>query len=463
MAEETPQEKLTDALSEMQLVGSVIATPNMYRDVGAICADTHFGFGVNRSIWKMIGVFIARDRDPRPASLSRALRDDKLLQANGGEQYLLDCMQVALPTDSDIRDYALYIRELADRRALRDAMLEAIDQIETGEPGVGDVPAVAGAALATLQAASSGVHGFTQTVKAVDAAQLAYEAMRTAQAGETATGITTGLQSLDEAIGRMEDGELWIVAGRPGMGKTALAMGIAQHVAQHYGAAAVIALEMTALQTGRRMLASYSGVSGTAIRRGEINMLDDDKLVEAMGAIFELDMQIFESMDMTLEDVLATCEREASRKKLRVVVIDYLQLLTTRARVDNRTQEVSIISRALKGLAKRLGCPVIALSQLSRQVDGRDDKRPRMSDLRESGSIEQDADGILMTYREEEYLSRKRPQATATAEQWETWKEAMEVVKGRAEVLIEKQRSGASGGTCVLHFDGPTTRFTDAD
>jgi replicative DNA helicase len=288
------------------------------------------------------------------------------------------------------------------------------------------------------------------------------------------SGIATGLRDLDAKMGGLQPSDLIIVAGRPGMGKTSLATNIAYNIARAYvpelqadgttkaangGSVGFFSCEMSSEQLATRILAERSGIPSSHIRRGGISELDFDKIRECSIELQSLPFYVDETGGLSIAQLMARARRLKRQKGLDLIVVDYIQLLTgSGKRSDNRVQEITEITTSLKALAKELNVPIIALSQLSRQVESRDDKRPQLSDLRESGSIEQDADVVLFVYREEYYLANKEPRP-GTPEH-EKWQIDMGFAHGKAEVIIGKQRHGPTG-TVELHFEASVTRFGD--
>jgi replicative DNA helicase len=289
------------------------------------------------------------------------------------------------------------------------------------------------------------------------------------------SGISTGLRDLDSKMGGLQRSDLIIVAGRPGMGKTAFATNIAYSIAKAYqpevqadgttkalngGVVGFFSCEMSAEQLATRILAEQARIASSAIRRGGITQNEFDRLRDYTIELQHLPLYVDETGGLSISQLTARARRLKRQKGLDVIVVDYIQLLQGSGKKgnDNRVQEVTEITTSLKALAKELNVPIIALSQLSRQVESRDDKHPQLSDLRESGSIEQDADVVLFVYREEYYLQNKEPKP-GTPEH-EKWQLEMELALGKAEVIIAKQRHGPTG-TVRLHFEGQFTRFSD--
>jgi replicative DNA helicase len=309
------------------------------------------------------------------------------------------------------------------------------------------------------------------------------QAERALNSGGHLSGITTGLDSVNGRIGGLHRSDLIILAGRPGMGKTALATNIAFNAAQRLvrdkedgidpaksvgAGVAFFSLEMSADQLATRILSEQSGISSENLRMGKISQQDFRNLARAAGELETLPLYIDDTPGLTIAALRTRARRLKRRHGIDLIVVDYLQLLqgSTKASGDGRVQEISEISRGLKTLAKELHVPVIALSQLSRAVEQREDKRPQLSDLRESGSIEQDADIVLFVYREEYYVNAKepkRPDANSTADvhaAHDRWMAEASEVFGLSELIIAKQRHGATGKV-KLKFEAKITRFSD--
>jgi replicative DNA helicase len=307
----------------------------------------------------------------------------------------------------------------------------------------------------------------TALTTAVDMAARAYQ-----REGKL-SGLATGLKDLDSKMGGLQSSDLIIVAGRPGMGKTALATNVAYNVARAWrgevqadghistvngGIVGFFSLEMSAEQLATRIIAEQSGIPSSTIRRGGINERDFEKIKDVAIELQHLPFFIDETGGLTVAQLAARARRLKRQKGLDLLVIDYIQLLqgSTRRSQENRVQEVTEITTNLKALAKELNVPIVALSQLSRQVENRDDKRPQLSDLRESGSIEQDADVVMFVFREEYYLSNKEPRPGT--DEYTKWQVEMAAVHGKAEIIIGKQRHGPTG-TVNVQFDAAVTRF----
>lgn len=411
-----------------------------------------------------------------PVLLADQFKADGAFQEMGGIRYLADLVDRAPPAVT-AGDYARAIADLSVRREIlrlsgemaagatdfREG-LTARDQIESAEARLYD--------LAEPSAGSGRADGFWTFSDAL-AAAVAMAAEAYSRDGGLA-GLSTGLTDLDRQLGGLHPSDLLVIAGRPSMGKTALAVNIAFNVARRYawaqqpdgtrkteagGVVAFFSLEMSAEQLASRLLAEVSGVSSDRLRRGEIDASEFGRVRDASIEIQDAPLYIDATGGLSLSRLCARARRMKRRHGLDLIVVDYLQLVTTDAGAgDNRVQQISAITGGLKALAKELGVPVIALSQLSRQVENRDDKRPQLSDLRESGSIEQDADAVMFVYREEYYLGRAEPH-DGTPEHLE-WIEQMDRCRGLADLIIGKQRHGPIG-TVRLAFNADLTRFGD--
>jgi replicative DNA helicase len=288
--------------------------------------------------------------------------------------------------------------------------------------------------------------------------------------------VSTGIHTLDGKMGGLQPSDLIILAGRPGMGKTSLATNIAFNIANAYeaeqqadgtmkaingGVVGFFSLEMSAEQLATRIISEQTEVSSSKIRRGDITESDFEKLVACSQHMQKIPLYIDQTGGISIAQLAARARRLKRQRGLDVLVIDYVQLMTgsSKASAQNRVQEITEITTGLKALGKELNVPIIALSQLSRQVESRDDKRPQLSDLRESGSIEQDADVVLFVFREEYYVKNLEPRDEFDPK-YEEWKQHFEKVKGTADVIVAKQRHGPTG-TVKLAFQAEFTRFAD--
>jgi replicative DNA helicase len=461
--EDTPSATRTPPYNreaEQALLGALLLNNNTYEKVGDFLRVEHFADAVHGRIYRAIQRLIERGQIADPLTLKALFDQDNDLETVEGGRYL------AVLADSVIsvintEDYGRLIYDLYLRRQLINIGEEVVNSAHSFTL---DQPA-----STQLEAAEQRLFDLANTGSDQRQFQLFGIALR--QAIETAqiafkrdshvVGITSGLTDLDKWLGGLHKSDLIILAGRPSMGKTALATNIAFNAAtspKDGGKVAFFSLEMSAEQLATRLLAQESGVPSDRIRRGEISHDDFPKFVEVSRRLHDIPLFIDDTPALSVSALRTRARRLQRQHGLDMIVIDYLQLLqgSDRRGSDNRVQEISEITRGLKALAKELNVPVIALSQLSRAVEQRDDKRPQLADLRESGSIEQDADVVMFVFREEYYEARREPpQGT---DKHREWQERMSQIYNMAEVIIAKQRHGPVG-TVRLFFEGRLTRF----
>jgi replicative DNA helicase len=466
---------------EQALLGAIFVNNSAYGRVSDFLEPQHFGNAVHARIYDAVSKLIERGQIANPLTLKDQFDQDASLADLGGGQYLSKLAAAAV-TIINAEDYGRRIHDLHLRRQLielggdvvndgfrQDLDDPAITQIERAEARLFE--------LASSGQAEGGLRKLDVALKnALDMAEAAFQ-----RSGRT-VGVATGFIDLDKKLGGLHPSDLVILAGRPAMGKTSLATNIAFNAAKAYRAApgpdgrpraedgAVIgffSLEMSAEQLATRILSEESGVSSDRIRRGDVRRDDFDKFVAASQRLATVPLYIDDTPALSISALRTRARRLKRQQGLGMIVVDYLQLLrpsgSSRGQ-DNRVQEISEITRGLKAIAKELEVPVLALSQLSRQVEQREDKRPQLADLRESGSIEQDADVVMFIFREEYYLSRgepvRRPEETDDKynDRHDRWRERCEQTFGLAEVIIAKQRHGPIG-TVKLHFEAETTKF----
>jgi replicative DNA helicase len=459
--------------AEQSVLGAILVNNDAFYRVSDFLKGEHFFEPVHQAVFETASSLIRAGKVATPVTLKTFMAADTDLGGMTVGQYLARLAAEAT-TIINAHDYGRTIYELALRRDLigigTDMVNVAFDapvdfapkaQIEDAERRLYE--------LAESGRYDGGFQRFAQALTvAVDMAAAAF------QRDGRLSGIATGLRDLDNRMGGLQHSDLIILAGRPGMGKTALATNIAYNVARAYrgeiqadgtnktvngGIVGFFSCEMSAEQLATRILAEQTGISSSSIRRGGITERDFDKIRDYSIELQSLPLFVDETGGLSISQLTARARRLKRQKGLDVIIVDYIQLLQgSGKRSDNRVQEVTEITTSLKALAKELNVPVIGLSQLSRQVESRDDKRPQLSDLRESGSIEQDADVVMFVYREEYYLQNKEPRpGTPEHEKWTT---EMDLVHGKAEVIIAKQRHGPTG-TVDLQFEGQFTRFSD--
>jgi replicative DNA helicase len=458
---------------EQQLLGAILVNNEAYYRVSDFLKVDHFFIEPHRRIYEIAGKLIMSGKVATPLTVKTFFGADERIAELAPVEYL-GRLAANATTIINAEDYGRALFDLALRRSLivigEDMVNEAYDaapeatprtQIETVERRLYE--------LAETGRFDRGFVSFSDALKdAIEMADAAY-----GRAGHL-SGIATGLADLDRLMGGLQRSDLIILAGRPAMGKTSLATNIGFQVARNFrsgvehgvnktidgGVVGFFSLEMSSEQLATRILAEQSGVSSSHIRRGTIDERQFADIVEAAKAMQTLPFYIDQTGGITVGQLAARARRLKRQKGLDLLIVDYLQLLTGSGKraSDSRVNEITEITTGLKALAKELEVPILALSQLSRQVEQREDKRPQLSDLRESGSIEQDADVVLFVYREEYYLQSRKP-AEGTQEFFE-WEAKMEAVHGVAEVIIGKQRHGPTG-TVKLHFDAEVTRFSN--
>lgn len=457
--------------AEQQLLGAILTNNDIYDRVASIIGAKHFYDPVHARIFDIAAARIAKNNLASPVTLKAFMEDDEGLKELGGPAYLARLAGAAISAFA-VRDYAQMIYDLAVRRDLIQLGREISDKAATvdvsSEPREQIVEAEQALyKLAEQGQAESGFQSFLKAVTdAVNVANAAYQ-----REGGLA-GVSTGLIDMDKKLGGLHRSDLLILAGRPSMGKTSLATNIAFNVAKAYkrgqlhdgtegavdgGVVGFYSLEMSAEQLAARILSEAAEVPSEQIRRGDMTEVEFRRFVDAAKALEACPLYIDDTPALPISQLAARARRLKRTYGLDVLIVDYLQLVRGTGKSENRVNEISEITMGLKAIAKELDIPVIALSQLSRQVENREDKRPQLSDLRESGSIEQDADVVMFVFREEYYKEREKP-GDHDLEAMAKWQEEMERLHGRAEVVIGKQRHGPIG-TVELSFEGRFTRF----
>ncbi|SFU05286.1 replicative DNA helicase [Sedimentitalea nanhaiensis] len=457
--------------AEQQLLGAILTNNDVYDKVASIIGAQHFYDPVHARIYEIAAARIAKNALASPVTLKAFMEDDEGLKELGGPAYLARLAGAAISAFA-VRDYAQMIydlairreliglgREISDKAARVDVASEPREQIVEAEQQLYK--------LSEQGQTESGFQSFLRAVTdAVNVANAAYQ-----REGGLA-GVSTGLVDMDKKLGGLHRSDLLILAGRPSMGKTSLATNIAFNVAKAYkrgvlpdgtegtvdgGVVGFYSLEMSAEQLAARILSEASEVPSEQIRRGDMTEAEFRRFVEAAKSLEACPLYIDDTPALPISQLAARARRLKRTHGLDVLIIDYLQLVRGTGRSENRVNEISEITMGLKAIAKELDIPVIALSQLSRQVESREDKRPQLSDLRESGSIEQDADVVMFVFREEYYVEREKP-SDDRLDEMAAWQERMERLHGKAEVVIGKQRHGPIGSV-ELSFEGRFTRF----
>ena len=456
--------------AEQALLGSLMFDNAVFERLSDRLRGSHFYEPFHQRLFDAVEDHIRQGLLAEPTILMERFKQDPAFQEFGGLRYLADLVDRAPPA-ANAPDYARVVYDLALRRDLIRIGGEIIKEAPNPETPADEQIEQAEQTLYSLAETGKPSSGFVSFSHALSGAvEMAGEAYQ--REGKLA-GLATRLDDLDQKLGGLHPSDLLILAGRPSMGKTTLATNIAFNVARNYrweptpdggrktvdgGVVAFYSLEMSAEQLAMRILADASGVSSDKLRKGEIDASDFGKIRDAAIEIGESPLYIDATGGLSISKLAARARRlKRMEHGLDLIVVDYLQLVTTGENSQkNRVQEVSEITGGLKALAKELNVPIIALSQLSRQVEQREDKRPQLSDLRESGSIEQDADCVMFVYRESYYLGRAEPREGT--EEHLKWQEDMDRLQHQAEVVIGKQRHDPIG-IVKLAFDSNTTRF----
>ena len=470
--------------AEQALLGALLANNKAFERVGEYLAPEHFADPVHGRIFQAIKRRVEAGQLADAVTLRAEFEHSGLLDEVGGPAYLAQLLSAMVGVinageygqviyDAWLRRQLVDLGEVVVNRAFgAEAELDAKAQLESAEQALFDLAKEGGA----------GEGGFLTFERALTLAVHQAEKAFTTPGG--VSGLPTGLRDLDNKTGGLHPSDLLIIAGRPGMGKTALATKIAFGAAKAVlrsaqeadpnavpkGGVALFSLEMSADQLATRLLAEESRISGDRIRRGEISQRDFDRFLEVSRELASLPLHIDDTPAISISALRTRCRRLQRTKGLDLIVVDYLQLMRPAAgtRTESRVLEISMITQGLKALAKELSVPVIALSQLSRAVESREDKRPQLSDLRESGSIEQDADVVMFVYRDEYYLMQRAPKELSfdNVEKFQgavdKWQKDMEMAHNKAELIIAKQRHGPTG-TIKLFFEAEFTRFGDLD
>jgi replicative DNA helicase len=460
--------------AEQALLGAILVNNEAFYRVSDFLEPVHFFEPIHQKVYQLARDLIRAGKLATPVTLKTFLDAGVDIGGLTVSQYLARLAAEAT-TIINAEDYGRTVYDLSVRRALIQVGEDMVnvaydapvdfsprDQIEDAERRLYE--------LAETGRYDGGFQRFAQALTtAIDMAAHAF------QRDGKLSGIATGLDDLDRMIGGLQQSDLVILAGRPGMGKTALATNIGYNIAKAWrgevkpdghtstvngGIVGFFSLEMSAEQLATRIIAEQTDIPSNQIRRGGISESDFEKIKDYSIELQNIPLYVDETGGLSVAQLAARARRLKRQRGLDLVVIDYLQLLqgSTRRSAENRVQEITEITTKLKALAKELNVPILALSQLSRQVESRDDKHPQLSDLRESGSIEQDADVVLFVYREEYYHQMRKP-VESNREKFAEWLAEADKVHGKAEVIIGKQRHGPTG-TVELQFDAAVTRFS---
>ena len=452
--------------AEQALLAALLTSNSVYERISDFLRPEQFYDDVNGKIFEAIAKLLENNQLADPLTLKNYFLQKDEMELIGGDRYLIELAKNA-PILSNTATYGKLIYDLYQRREILKISDEITNEANSFDLEINASQIIEKAEVKLYNLSSTGQISqdfkkfSTSLVEAINSAESAYK-----REGQL-SGIATGFTDLDQLLGGFHKTDLMILAGRPSMGKTALATNIAFKMVNtksiddenKKNVVGFFSLEMSSEQLATRILAEDSSISSEKIRRGQLNSNDFQKIVKSSQTLGDLSLYIDDSPNLSISALRTRARRLKRKYGLNAIVIDYLQLVRpSLSRPDNRVLEIAEMTRNLKSLAKELNIPVLCLSQLSRQVEQRDDKRPQLSDLRESGAIEQDADVVMFIYREEYYIERKEP--SPGTEDYQKWQEKMAKIHNVAEVLVAKQRHGPIGKV-NLHFEGSITKFSN--
>tara|TARA_B100000123_G_C25713298_1_gene420948 strand:+ start:13 stop:1446 length:1434 start_codon:yes stop_codon:yes gene_type:complete len=451
--------------AEQALIGSILVNNDIIDEISSIIKPITFYDPAHIKIYEVVQNLNNKGMIANPITLKNFFEKDNMLDDVGGTEYLVKLTRFSASAKQAV-DYAKIIHEMYLRREL--VMIS--DQLSSDTLNAGDKEKNAESiiektekSLYELAERGSFSQSFLKFNFALD--QTIEMATMAMQSEQGIVGVPTGLTELDEKLGGLHKSDLIIIAGRPSMGKTALATNIAYNVSQNIlkkqekSSVAFFSLEMSSEQLSTRILSEQAKIKSNDIRRGKVTEEEINRYIETSRNIYDLPLYIDETPAITISSLSNRARRIKRLFGLSLIVVDYIQLMrASLSKNEGRVQEISEITQGLKALAKELSVPVLALSQLSRAVEQRDDKQPQLADLRESGSIEQDADVVMFVYREEYYLERKQPKLGSI--EHAEWQSKMNDVNGLADIILGKQRHGPTG-TVKVEFEGIYTKFKD--
>ena len=452
--------------AEQALLAALLTSNSVYERISDFLRPEQFYDDINGKIFEAIAKLLENNQLADPLTLKNYFLQKDEMELIGGDRYLIELAKNSTIL-SNTAEYGKLIYDLYQRREILKISDEITNEANSFDPETDASQIIEKAEVKLYNLSSSGEISqdfkkfSTSLVEAINSAESAYK-----REGQL-SGIATGFTDLDQLLGGFHKTDLIILAGRPSMGKTALATNIAFKMVNtksiddenKKNIVGFFSLEMSSEQLATRILAEDSSISSEKIRRGQLNSNDFQKIVKSSQTLGDLSLYIDDSPNLSISALRTRARRLKRKYGLNAIVIDYLQLIRpSLSRPDNRVLEIAEMTRNLKSLAKELNIPVLCLSQLSRQVEQRDDKRPQLSDLRESGAIEQDADVVMFIYREEYYIERKEP--SPGTEDYQKWQEKMAKIHNVAEVLVAKQRHGPIGKV-TLHFEGSITKFSN--
>ena len=453
--------------AEQALLGAILANNQAIEKVEDFLEENDFSDRINNLIYSTIKKIIQKGQLADINTVKLYLENNEEFKKNGGLEYLLKISDNSISIINS-KQYGEIIHDLAIRRKLISLGTDLVNNSFLNDDGQNSSEIIEKVEENLFNLSNDGdiqrgPKSFEEILSnAIDHAEKAYKK------SDEVVGIKSGLSDFDKKIGGLHKSDLIIIAGRPSMGKTAFATNIAYNISKEKGVnkdkidknVLFFSLEMSSDQLATRIMSEISQISSEGIRTGNLSKNDFNKIIAASDNLKKLSLFIDDSPALTISSIRTRARRLKRKMGLDLIVIDYLQLISSESRNlnDNRVKEISDITRGLKAIAKDLNIPVVALSQLSRKVEDREDKRPQLADLRESGSIEQDADLVVFLYREEYYLARTEPQEGT--EKHAAWTNKMDEVHNVAEVIIAKHRHGPISKV-KLHFNASYTKFSD--
>lgn len=464
--------------SEVDVLGGLLFDNNAINMLSESVKKTYFYNPIHGEIFEAIERLINRRRVADPMTVANNLAGNKEFIEAGGIEYLYKIASKYAESSFaiNLEERGKLIKSLHIERKLLEVLKSAQENLtdrKLQEP-TEKIELLERELFKITQEAETSKGGFTSIESIID---FSISHIKKIKEEGIARGLPTGFTDLSKIISGFQSSDLVIIAGRPSMGKTSFAISVAINVAEFLqqkkeeGVVAVFSLEMSSEQLGARVLSVFSGINSNKILSGMVNHEDMESIVKTAEQFKSFPLYLDDTPAITINALRTKARRLKKQNGLKMIIVDYLQLLRTNSRYENRVQEVSEITQGLKAIAKELDVPVIALSQLSRNVESREDKRPQLQDLRESGSIEQDADIVMFLYREQYYIERAMPTEfknidieTITdlkkQEECEKWRQKLAYCVNKAEIIVAKHRNGRIG-TAVLHFDAETTKFED--
>ena len=453
--------------AEQAVIASILVSNDIYDEISPILDSQKFFDPIHAKLYETIEKLISKGLLANPITLKNHFENNEGLKELGGQEYIIKITKFSTSTKQAV-DYANIVQEMHLRRELIKISQSVLDEASTNNDlGSTGETIIQNAEKSLFDLAERG-HFNQSFMKFESALKQTIDMAKSAYQNEDGlVGVPTGLTDLDSRLGGLHKQDLVIIAGRPSMGKTALATNIAFYAAKNIekkgtkSTVAFFSLEMSSEQLSTRILSEQSRIRSNDIRRGKVSEKEFEQFIETSKNIFELPLYIDETPAITIAAISNRSRRIKRLFGLDLIIVDYIQLMRSGKKMEyNRVQEISEITQGLKALAKELDVPVLALSQLSRQVEHRDDKKPQLADLRESGSIEQDADVVMFVFREAYYLERKEP--TLGSIEHAEWQQKMDEISSLAEIMISKQRHGPTGNVKV-EFEAMYTKFKDLE